>query len=618
VITVNGKLYRWNGTAYVASVASTDISGQLTAAQIASIAATQVTGQLTSAQIASLDATKVAGQLTAAQIASIAASQVTGQLTDAQVAAVSAAKVTGQLVSTQIADAAITVAKFASGIEPVTNVAGTTVPTTKSTNVITVNGKLYRWDGTTYVASVASTDISGQLTAAQIASIAATQVTGQLTASQIASVASTQITGQLTDAQVVAVSAAKVTGQITGTQITDGAISTAKLSAGAVTANEIAAGTITSANIASGAITTAKLSAGAVTATELAAGSVVAGKIAASAVTATELAAGAVTTAKLSAGAVTAATIASGAVTAGALAANSVTASAIAADAITAGKIAAGAVSASEIAAGAVTASKLYVTDSSNIYPDFDMIDPDFYMSAGTITFTGTTSTPLGQKYLNIGTAGATVYSDWIAVDSGEEFWVEALSWVGTAVSGNSCTVGVQTGTLASTGVVTATRTLAVKNNALGFGATTSLGTLSVTTTTSERRIRFYATNNGTGVDSRTGGWKLRRKNNAELIVDGAITASKVATDAITAVKIAAGAVTADKITVGSLSAINSNLGTITAGSLSINNKFIVDSSGNTTIRSATSGARTEVTNSVIKIFDGSGILRVKIGDLSA
>ena len=69
---------------------------------------------------------------------------------------------------------------------------------------------------------------------------------------------------------------------------------------------------------------------------------------------------------------------------------------------------------------------------------------------------------------------------------------------------------------------------------------------------------------------------------------------------------------------VGSLSAISSDLGTITAGSLSINNKFIVDGGGNATIRSGTSGARLEIKNNVIKVYDTNGVLRVQLGDLSA
>jgi len=76
--------------------------------------------------------------------------------------------------------------------------------------------------------------------------------------------------------------------------------------------------------------------------------------------------------------------------------------------------------------------------------------------------------------------------------------------------------------------------------------------------------------------------------------------------------------ITSDKLSVNQLSAISANLGTITAGSLNINNKFIVDSSGNTTIQNATTGARLFIANNVIKVFDSSGVLRVKIGDLTA
>jgi hypothetical protein len=104
----------------------------------------------------------------------------------------------------------------------------------------------------------------------------------------------------------------------------------------------------------------------------------------------------------------------------------------------------------------------------------------------------------------------------------------------------------------------------------------------------------------------------------ADKIAANAVTANKIFAGAVTAVKIAADAVTAEKIDVANLSAISANMGSINAGSLNINNKFIVDGSGNATIRSATTGERMEVKNNVIKVYDTNGILRVKIGDLSA
>jgi len=219
------------------------------------------------------------------------------------------------------------------------------------------------------IEAVAATKVSGQLTNAQIADIAAAKVTGQLANSQIADVAAVKVTGQLADSQVAAISAAKVTGQITGTQITDGAVSTAKLSAGsvttatlsadAVTADKIAANSITSAKIQSGAITTAKLAAGAVTANELAANSVSAGSLQANSVTAGAISAGSVTTAKIAAGAITANELAANSVTAGAISAGSITTAKIAAGAVTASEIAADSISAAKIQAGAIETAKL-------------------------------------------------------------------------------------------------------------------------------------------------------------------------------------------------------------------------------------------------------------------
>lgn len=93
-----------------------------------------------------------------------------------------------------------------------------------------------------------------------------------------------------------------------------------------------------------------------------------------------------------------------------------------------------------------------------------------------------------------------------------------------------------------------------------------------------------------------------------------AVNASKLAANSVIAGKIAAGAVSAANISVANLSAINANLGAITGGSLSINGKFIVDSSGNCTIRSGTSGQRLDITNSLIRLYDASNTLRMRIG----
>lgn len=171
-----------------------------------------------------------------------------------------------------LAAGAVDATKFASTIEPVTLVVSGPLPTVKSTNTIyfVPDGKLYSWKGTAYTSTVPSTDV----------------------------------TGMLTDAQIAAIAAAKITGQITTTQITDDAVTTAKIYAGSITTAKIAANAVTAGEIAAGAITTTKLAAGAVTANEIAANTITTAKIAANAITAGEIATGAITAGKMAANAI--------------------------------------------------------------------------------------------------------------------------------------------------------------------------------------------------------------------------------------------------------------------------------------------------------------------------
>lgn len=75
----------------------------------------------------------------------------------------------------------------------------------------------------------------------------------------------------------------------------------------------------------------------------------------------------------------------------------------------------------------------------------------------------------------------------------------------------------------------------------------------------------------------------------------------------------------ADKILAGQIDvALTLTAASIVGGDLNINDKFTVDSNGNTVIKSASSGARLDIRNNVIKVFDSAGVKRVQIGDLSA
>ena len=140
----------------------------------------------------------------------------------------------------------------------------------------------------------------------------------------------------------------------------------------------------------------------------------------------------------------------------------------------------------------------------------------------------------------------------------------------------------------------------------------------------------------------------------ATKIATDAITAGKIATNAITANKILAGAVTTNKILAGAIDASKITAGAITsdkilAGAVTANKLLAtdiysvtmqstnysagtsgwnIDKGGNAefnsgtfrgtlSVKSATSGARMEMTNSTLRVYDSAGTLRVKIGDLS-
>jgi len=166
-------------------------------------------------------------------------------------AAVPTTDLTGTVTGAQIANAAITTAKFAAGIEPVAIVSS--VPGSKSTETIfnTTDKKLYKWNGSAYV-------------------IAAPEAFSELA------------------------------GTITTTQITDGAITTPKVAANAITADKIAANTITAAQIAADTITAGQIAAGAIGVSELAANSVTANAIAARQITADRIVLGTITDAEVS------------------------------------------------------------------------------------------------------------------------------------------------------------------------------------------------------------------------------------------------------------------------------------------------------------------------------
>lgn len=315
-----------------------------------------------------------------------------------------------------IADGGITNQKLVPGLEAVVFYTGTSLPTSKYQNatLLSWDGKLYRWDGTAYVAAIAAADLSGLITGSQIADaaintakfasgikpveIVATLPTTGNTIGRIALLTTDQKIYRWTGtAWTSVVPAGDIAGTITTTQISDGAISTPKLLAGAVTANTIAAGAITAGKISADAVTAGTIAAGAVSANEIAAGAILTDKLAAGSITGDKIAANTISGTNIIGSAITGDHIQANSISAGKLMANTITAAQIASGAIVADKIAAGAIAvgSAAIANGAIRNALIAnaAIDSANIKD----------LAVNTLKIAGNAVTvPITARYANI------------------------------------------------------------------------------------------------------------------------------------------------------------------------------------------------------------------------
>lgn len=342
--TTDHKLYRWNGSAWDSSVATVDLSGQISTAQIANLA-------VTAAQIGANAV--IAGKIAADAVGSaeIAASAVT--TSELAALAVTTAKIAALAVTTtELAALAVTTAKMATlSVDSSILAASAVIDTKIATDAVTTPKILA---GSVTAAKIAAHTITAnEITALTItaAEIAANTITAAkiaaltITASEIAA---TTITG-----------GKLVAGTITANELAALSVTTGKLAANAVTAAQIAAHTITANEITALTITAAELAAGSVIAAKIGAGEVTAGKIAALSITAAEIAAATITGAKIAAGTITASNITANTITAGQIQAGAIGTTELAALAVTAAKIAAGTITAAQIAAGTITANEI-------------------------------------------------------------------------------------------------------------------------------------------------------------------------------------------------------------------------------------------------------------------
>jgi hypothetical protein len=311
--------------------------------------------------------------------------------------------------------------------------------------------------------------------------------------------------------------------------------------------------------IQNGAIVTDKLAANAVTAAKIAANTITANEIAASTITSSQIAADTILAGNIAAGAIGASEIAADAVTAVKIFAGAVEADKIATNAVTADKIAANAITAGKIAAGSIATNALVVTGRGAAINDDPLCqDPTAWKDGGH----GTTAT---RVTITDAPSGDSAYR----------------SNAGTAGVGNSGGSGIETSKLYPVSSSKKYRLTAFVRNVGGAGVSylrlvdqvgnqifiSNLEGFAPPSTwtrysgfyqpsASVKSVRLRAILNWTGTTGyqEVTDFRLEEMAEADLIVDGAIVATKIAADAVTANKISAGSIVSSKLAIGDTS----------------------------------------------------------------
>ncbi|NBB41369.1 DUF7359 domain-containing protein [Sphingobium yanoikuyae] len=208
--------------------------------------------------------------------------------------------------------------------------------------------------------------------------------------------------------------------------------------------------------------------------------------------------------------------------------------------AITTPKVSAGAIVANHVAAGAITATKVVLGDTSNMVPDPGFNDIASWTGA-TYTLSTTTSAFATDYYLRILASAASpqqVRSAPIPVEKSTSYAFYGIPFTSTANTATS-TISVEwysdvaaSTLISSVDIGSATGTAQNQRNAI------------VTAPANARRAKIVlsrsAGTSDTG-EARFANPVMRRAATGELIVDGAITADKVAANSITASKLMIG-----------------------------------------------------------------------------
>jgi len=293
---------------------------------------------------------------------------------------------------------------------------------------------------------------------------------------------------------------------------------------------------------------------------------------------------GAVIANKIATNAITTDKIAANAVAAGKIAANAVTANELAANSVVAGKIATNAVTADAVAASAITTAKLLVVDQGLcLNADPNTRDLSAWVYSGSMAVVNDTTSPTGGTVIEAVNNGQLL-SRSAAIDPTRNY--EVRIWIKQQAGSSAAYLTVAFQDAAGTHIVAASAAAGGSWPAAGWFFYFGLLNQTASGTWTEYRISFgpnetaqipsgarfcnvgFLANYATIGTQRVTGIRLMQKADAELIVDGAITANKVAANAIVAGKIAANAIGAAQIIAGSITGDRLAAATITAGNI--------------------------------------------------
>jgi hypothetical protein len=271
-------------------------------------------------------------------------------------------------------------------------------------------------------------------------------------------------------------------------------------------------------------------------------------------------------------------------ITGGLIQALSINAGHLQANAVTADKINAGAVTAVKVAANSITVDKLTVGDFENLAAGSQSADWTLPAGLSWQVF-GSFASGWGLW----GQASATppfrtARSPKYQVVGGEEFYCEALfnRSAGTGTTLGTSSLGMQF--FDSAGAVVGTPIAA---STAAPGVQLLAGTVTAPAGALTGQLFYYLTQAPTPDPSQfaaVGNFVCRRMKEGSLIVNGSITAGKIAADAVTATQISASAITSKHTITGAL------------------------------IRTAASGARTEMNTSGLRVVGSDGNDRVRLG----